>query len=146
MGVAAAAVIVANSSTRSRGTSAVGSSHAPASATTSAANASASGARITVGATDPSATRTSRASSSIIRHNPATAMTMAFLVPIFENEPGPRRTGHRAPRMSSSGSSAVRFTPTRNSRHGIDRVMPPARPTSTSASYTASTGSASPAT
>src|SRR5438552_13236591 len=62
----------------------------------------------------PSATRTVRFSSSRSRHRLATAITMAFRVPTFENDPGPRTIFHCAPRISSSGPITVFFGPTMN--------------------------------
>src|SRR5439155_9350032 len=78
-------------------------------------------------------------------HRPATEITMALRVPIFENDPGPLMAFQRAPRMGSPGPSAVFFTPRWNSFHGTARVAPPARTRTISASYAANTGSASPA-
>jgi len=95
--------------------------------------------------TEPSATLTRRPSSSIVRHRPATAITIALRVPIFEKLPGPRRRGQRAPMMSSSAANDVFLGPVRKACHGIDRSPRAPLRTTTSASYAASTGNASPA-
>ena len=126
MGFAAVATSSPKPSTASDASVARGSSQTPASSNACAAKVSASCALTTVGATEPSATRIERPTSSTCRHRFATAITIAFRVPIFEKEPGPRGTFHRAPRISSPGSRAVCFTPVRNSRHGTERVEPPA--------------------
>ena len=134
MGRAASATSRPNSRTASGASGAPGSSHVPASCIARAAKASATSARTMVGATEPRATRTLRPASSTARQSPATEITMALRVPILENDPGPRMTFHRAPRISSPGASAVFFTPTRNSFHGMARDPPPARTRTISAS------------
>src|SRR6266508_1446325 len=98
-----------------------------------------------VGPTDPSATRTVLESSSMTRHRLATAMTIAFRVPTFENDWGPRASLHWAPRISSSGAMAFRFGPRKNSFQDTDRVRSPAAPSTTSPSWATRTGTASPA-
>ena len=76
--------------------------------------------------------------------NDVTAITIALRVPILENCCGPVATGTCTERISSSGSSALRFTPVKNSATGTIR-RPRTDSTSTEAPAASSGGWASPA-
>ena len=74
----------------------------------------------------------------------ATAITIALRVPILENCWGPVAAGTSTARISSSGSSTLRFTPVKKSRTGTRRE-PRTDPSSTTASAASNGGWASPA-
>lgn len=77
--------------------------------------------------------------------NEQTAITIAFRVPILEKYCGPDAGGVQNARISSSGASALRFTPLKNSATGIIRTPRSADSASTTASPASSGGWASPA-
>lgn len=72
-------------------------------------------------------------------------MTIAFRVPILEKYWGPDAGAVQNARISSSGSSALRFTPVKNSAAGIIRIPRAADSASMTASPASSGGWASPA-
>ncbi len=96
------------------------------------------------GPAEPNEARSSSRSRSTATASETTAITIAFRGPTFMNVCVPRLGVSRTATISSSGSSAFRFGPTRKSRSGIVRT-PPRRASSTSASATINGGSASPA-
>ncbi len=114
-------------------------SHSPASARALARNSSASGARTGVGAADPIPVPTAFRSGCKASPNAATAITIAFLVPIFANCSGPDGGLIQTATISSAGASALRLTPVKNSPTGIIR-LPFTELTSISASDASSEG------
>ena len=100
--------------------------------------------RLVVTAAEPKAARTSPSPGSTTTASEQTAITIAFRGPTFMNVCAPPLGRRRTDVTSSSGASAVRFTPRRNSSSGSVRV-PRTLASSTSARSARSGGSASPA-
>lgn len=86
-------------------------SQKPPSSSAAFRNSSAAVARIGVGAAEPMPVRTVRVAGCRARPKAHTAMTMALRVPTLENCCGPSAFATCTARISSSGSSALRFTP-----------------------------------
>src|SRR5262249_31147182 len=76
--------------------------------------------------------------------NEHTAMTMALRTPTFENCCGPSAAGTRTAAISSSGASAERFTPVKNSPIGMS-LVPRTEAASTTVSQASSGGGGAPA-
>ena len=81
----------------------------------------------TVGAAEPNAARSSPRSRSTSRASEQTEITIAFRGPTFMNVCFARLGSTRTGRISSSGSSAFRLTPTRNSAERHAPLAPDAR-------------------
>ena len=96
------------------------------------------------GPDEPNDARSSPRSRSATTASEQTAITIAFRGPTFMNVCGAPDGSTRTAVISSSGSAAFRFGPTRNSRSGSVRT-PRTEASSTDASSTSSGGSASPA-
>jgi hypothetical protein len=100
--------------------------------------------RLATGAAEPNAAHTEPRSRSTRTASDTTAITIAFRGPTFMNVSRTAPTRTRAATISSSDSSALRFTPSRKSSTGSVR-LPRTLATSTSPSATSNGGSASPA-
>jgi hypothetical protein len=101
-------------------------------------------ARRTTGEDDPNEALSSPRSRSATTASEQTAITMALRGPTFMNVCGWPLGSTSTETISSSGSRAFRFTPTRNSSRAMRRT-PRTLASSTSARSTMSGGSASPA-
>ena len=143
MGAAASATRSPNRRTTGSG-SAPGESHSPRSASSAARNSSAAGAGRGVGAAEPKPVPARPRPGCSAIANEHTAMTMALRTPTLENCCGPSATGTRTAAISSSGASADRFTPVKNSLIGMS-LVPPTDTASTTVSQASSGGWASPA-
>ncbi len=116
----------------------------PPSSSAAFRKSSAARARSGVGAAEPMPVLTVRVSGCSAIPNAQTAMTMALRVPTLENCCGPSAFLMWTRLISSSGSSALRFTPVKNSSTGMRRV-PRTDSASTSAPADSSAGCESPA-
>lgn len=86
-------------------------SQKPPSSSAAPRNSSATRARTGVGAAEPMPVRTVRVRGCRASPNAQTAMTIALRVPTFEYCWGPSAFLTRTALISSSGASALRFTP-----------------------------------